>query len=223
MDASSIYVVQQYERESAADLAYASVRKRILDGELAGGSMVSEGTVADALGVSRTPVREAFLRLQAEGWMRLYPKRGALVVEVQPRELEDVVDARVLIETDAVRRLVRDRERASRVAAELTEIVVRQRRAYERGDFAALTEEDAAFHATIVEAGGNTLLTHFFATLRDRQRRMFARSLWRREERVERVLDDHDLLVRLIEAGDVSAFEVALARHIRATHKELLA
>lgn len=74
--------------------------------------MVSEGSIAESLGMSRTPVREAFEPVQAEGWMRLYPKRGALIAEAQPHELEDVVDARVLIETDSVRRVGRDSERA---------------------------------------------------------------------------------------------------------------
>lgn len=210
------------ETTSAAEIAYADVKTRILDGDLVGGEMVSEGAVADALGMSRTPVREAFLRLQAEGWMRLYPKRGALVVEVRPHELEDVVDARVLIETDSVRRLTRDAQRAAQVAAELAQVIERQRAAYVAGDLVGLADADTAFHATIVDAGGNALLSTFFATLRDRQRRMVARSLWRRDDRTEQVLHDHELLARLVAESEPDAFEMALARHIRNTHRELL-
>ncbi|WP_336630810.1 MULTISPECIES: GntR family transcriptional regulator [unclassified Microbacterium] len=215
-------IANAHDTTSAADAAYSDLKERILDGELPGGTMVSEGAIADALGMSRTPVREAFLRLQAEGWMRLYPKRGALVIDVQPRELDDVVEARVLIETDAVRRLVRDAARSDGVAAELGDIVERQRRAHVEGDLSGVADADTAFHATIVEAGGNALLAGFFGSLRDRQRRMVARSLWRRDERTERVLEDHEMLIRLIGDGDVTAFEVALARHIRNTHRELL-
>jgi transcriptional regulator, GntR family len=207
---------------SAADAAYADVKARILDGELAGGAMISEGTIADALGVSRTPVREAFLRLQAEGWMRLYPKRGALVSEVRPGELEDVVSARVLIESDAVRRVTRDAERSAELGVTLAQILESQRAGYVQGDLSAVAEADATFHAAIVDAGGNALLSTFFATLRDRQRRMVARSLWRRDERVEQVLTDHELLCRLIADGEPEAFEVALARHLRNIHRELL-
>lgn len=210
------------ETASAAEIAYESVKSGILDGELPGGSMVSEGSVADALGMSRTPVREAFLSLQAEGWMRLYPKRGALIVEAQPRELQDVVEARVLIETDSVRRVSRDGARAQELAAVLAEIIERQRTAYVDGDLAGLAEADTAFHATIVEAGQNALLAGFFASLRDRQRRMVARSLWRRDDRTVQVLGDHELLARIISDGDPDAFEMALARHIRNTHRDLL-
>lgn len=210
------------ETTSAADVAYARVKEQILDGDLAGGTMVSEGAIADALGVSRTPVREAFLRLQAEGWMRLYPKRGALIREIAPGELDDVVEARILIETDAVRRLGRDAPRASEAVVELREIIEEQRRAYVAGDIARLAEADTAFHAAIVDSGGNAVLRDFFATLRDRQRRMVARSLWRRDDRTEQVLADHELLVRLIADGETTGFEVALGRHVRNTHRELL-
>ncbi|NKS66646.1 GntR family transcriptional regulator, partial [Rhodococcus hoagii] len=54
----------------------------ILSGALPGGELISEGEIASRMGSSRTPVREAFLRLEAEGWMRLYPKRGALIVPI---------------------------------------------------------------------------------------------------------------------------------------------
>ena len=72
---------------NAADTAYSFVKEQIVLGVYAGGEMISEGDVAAQLSISRTPVREAFLRLQAEGWMRLYPKRGALVVAVTPAAL----------------------------------------------------------------------------------------------------------------------------------------
>ncbi len=210
------------EAASAAEIAYEAVKVRILDGDLPGGAMVSEGSVADELGMSRTPVREAFLRLQGEGWMRLYPKRGALVVEVQPRELYDVVEARVLIETDSVRRVSRDDERTQRLANTLKEIIERQRQAYADDDLVGIAEADTAFHAAIVEAGQNALLTTFYASLRDRQRRMLARSLWRRDDRAMQVLVDHELLARLVLDGEPDAFEMALSRHIRNTHHELL-
>lgn len=207
---------------SASDIAYADIKSRILEGDLPGGAMVSEGAIADALGMSRTPVREAFLRLQAEGWMRLYPKRGALVIEARPHELQEVVEARVLIETDAARRITADPERAAAVIEQLRPLIQRQREAYESGDLVALAEADAAFHAAIVDAGGNALLSDFFATLGDRQRRMVARSLWNRNERTQQVLADHEWLLQLIGTGDVEAFHAALAEHLRATHRELL-
>ena len=78
--------------------AYAYTKQRVLDATYAGGDLLTEGEVADALGISRTPVREAFVRLEAEGLLRLYPKRGALVVPVSAGEVEAVMETRLLVE-----------------------------------------------------------------------------------------------------------------------------
>ncbi len=80
-------------RGAAKDRALDHVKTQILTGEFAGGELISEGDVATALGMSRTPVREAFLRLEAEGLLRLYPQRGALVVPVSPEEVRAVMEA----------------------------------------------------------------------------------------------------------------------------------
>src|ERR671915_1022821 len=82
--------------------AYAFTKQRVLDATYAGGDLLTEGEVADALGMSRTPVREAFLRLEGEGLLRLYPKRGALVVPVCAAEVEAVMETRMLVERFAL-------------------------------------------------------------------------------------------------------------------------
>ena len=87
---------------TATDRAYAFTKERVLDSTYAGGDLITEGEVADALGMSRTPVREAFLRLQGEGLLRLYPKRGALVVPVSVAEVDAVMETRMLVERFAL-------------------------------------------------------------------------------------------------------------------------
>src|SRR5215210_9105741 len=88
----------------AKDRAYAWVKEQILEGIYPGGELLSEGEVARRLEMSRTPVREAFLLLEAEGLLRLYPKRGALVVPVSAAEVTDVMETRELVESFAIRR-----------------------------------------------------------------------------------------------------------------------
>ncbi|GEC77107.1 MULTISPECIES: GntR family transcriptional regulator [Microbacterium] len=207
---------------SASEVAYHHLRAQILDGALLGGSMISEGMVANELGMSRTPVREAFLRLQGEGWLRLYPKRGAFVVEVRPHEREEIVRARVLLESDAVSRVSGDARLRSELVERLQTILGGQRDAAAREDLHGFAVLDADFHAAVVDAGGNRLLSDFFASLSDRQRRMTARSLWKRADRLEGVLDDHTELARLIDGAHSDAFRIALESHIRRTHRELL-
>src|SRR5919107_1038207 len=90
---------------SAARRAYEHVKARLLDGTYRDGVLLSEGAIAAELEVSRTPVREAFLQLEGEGLLELYPKRGALVVPVTVAEVADVFDARMALERHCLVRL----------------------------------------------------------------------------------------------------------------------
>src|SRR3954471_6987080 len=94
-------------RVAARDRALDYVKTRVLSGAFPGGELISEGEIADALGMSRTPVREAFLRLEADGLLRLYPQRGALVVQVSPEEVRAVMEARLVLEQFAAGKVVR--------------------------------------------------------------------------------------------------------------------
>src|SRR3954451_2866617 len=89
---------------SAAARVYAHVKQRLLDGSFPGGALLSEDELSQQLGLSRTPVRQAFVQLEAEGLLELYPKRGALVVPVAASEIEDVFEARLLVEEHCARR-----------------------------------------------------------------------------------------------------------------------
>lgn len=201
---------------SAAERAYREVKARILSGSLAGGELVSEGEIAQTLGTSRTPVREAFLRLESEGWMKLYPKRGALIVPVPPDEAEHVIGARFVVETGAVRILAAtDR---SGVVHDLRSGIARHVSHAEAGDVDAFTTEDATFHRIFVEAADNPLLTAFYDTLRDRQLRMTSASVQRDSAQMQRIIKNHAELTDLIEAGDVDGFCGALAAHLTAVH-----
>ena len=91
---------------TATERAYAFTKGRVLDSTFAGGELITEGEVAEALGMSRTPVREAFLRLEGEGLLRLYPNRGARVVPVSVAEVESVMETRMLVERFALDKLL---------------------------------------------------------------------------------------------------------------------
>jgi DNA-binding GntR family transcriptional regulator len=203
------------ERPPAAkDRAYAYVKERILDGGYPGGELLSEGEVAEALEVSRTPVREAFLLLEAEGLMRLYPKRGALVVPVSPGEVRDLMDTRLLVERDAARRVARDANRRDRVATELQHLLDLQQEALDADDAPAFVRTDRDFHHAIVAAGGNGILTRLSDSLRDRQRRMVATTVARDPALMRRFLDEHRAICEAIGAGDPRAAGRLVEAHI---------
>jgi DNA-binding GntR family transcriptional regulator len=207
-------------RSSAADRAYEFVKRQVVSGEYDGGTLISEGEVSAAVGVSRTPVREAFLRLAAEGMLRLFPKRGALVVPVSADEIREVLDARLVLEEHAARSAI-SAGRHHELAAELRAILAKHDNDASPRDAARSTEIDQQFHGTIVGAAGNRLLTGFYAALRDRQLRMGAAALLRDPGRYDAILGEHAAIADLIDRGDADAVASELARHLAATKAAL--
>lgn len=198
---------------SATERAYAYAKERILDGRLRGGELISEGDVAEAVGVSRTPVREAFLRLEAEGLLRLYPKRGALVVPVSPAEVEDVMETRMLVERYAIERIGRaDAE----LAAKLEASIAKQERLAAAGDVRAFVEADREMHRLLVAATGNEILLSLHDSLRDRQSRMGLIALARDTGRSAEILAEHRAIVDAVARGDRTAGDL-LAAHLNRT------
>ena len=207
---------------SAADRAYTFVKRQIVSGGYPGGTLISEGEVSTAVEVSRTPVREAFLRLEVEGLLRLYPKRGALVVPVSAGEIRDVLDARLVIEKHAARAAI-DEGRHHELAAELRDILGKHDDPAVPRDATRFTELDQQFHVTLVHAADNSLLAGFYATLRDRQLRMGTAALLRDPRRYDAILAEHAALADLIDSGDADAVARTLTAHLTATKAALAA
>lgn len=202
---------------TAAQRAYTATKDLILSGSLPAGSLLSEGEIADRLDLSRTPVREAFLRLAAEDLLNLIPKRGAVVVPVPTTEAADVLDVRLALETAAVRRL-RQRADLSDVLARLDDLVGQQAGFAADHRLEEFAEVDERFHRAIVTAAGNAVADKFYATLADRQRRMTIGAVGPRPERLGALVTEHRRLRDLVAARDVAAFAAFLEQHLDATH-----
>jgi DNA-binding GntR family transcriptional regulator len=207
-------------QESAADRAYTYVKRQIVTAGYPGGTLISEGEVAAAVAVSRTPVREAFLRLEAEGLLRLYPKRGALVVPVSASEIRDVLDARLMIERHAARTAIAAGDHHG-LAARLRAVLAEQDDPAAPRDAARFTEIDQRFHVTLVDAAGNQLLSAFYASLRDRQLRMGTAALLHDPHRYDGILAEHTAIADVIDGGDTEAVASTLAAHLAATRATL--
>lgn len=200
---------------SASRRAYDHVRRGLLDGTLADGDLLSEGAIATEVGVSRTPVREAFLQLEAEGLLALYPKRGALVLPVTAREAREMFAARALVEADALRTVLRRPEDPALVA-ELRAIVADQRRLKDAGDLVASAGADRRLHRAWVAAAGNDVLLRFFDGLRDRQERMTVAMMRRGGVRPSVLIDEHEAVVDAVEERDADRAATLIAEHLAA-------
>lgn len=209
---------------SATDRAYHETRGRILDGELAGGDVITEGQVSMSLGISRTPVREAFLRLQAEGLLHLYPKRGAVVVPVSMEEATSVMEAREIIESFAATKLLTENESLPRpLLAALWENLSEQQMHAHSGNSGVFVETDTRFHLLLVESCDNPFLVDLLRNLRDHQRRLGLAA--GKNDIVERMLAahrEHVGLVERLDRGDLDAYLSALRSHLRAGRARLL-
>src|SRR3954453_19667364 len=179
---------------SASERAYRHVKELVLEGALPGGELISENEIATRLGMSRTPVRAAFGQLESEGLLRLYPKRGALVVPVSAQETESVMETRWVIERYAIERVIAE----PRGVPEALREAAQGQQSLEGAEF---VEADRAFHRTLVAGTNNPILLTLYDSLRDRQRRMGATSA-RAPERRARSVAEYHALAEALAAGD---------------------
>jgi DNA-binding GntR family transcriptional regulator len=203
---------------TAKDRALEYVKTQVLTGAFPAGDLISEGEVATALGMSRTPVREAFLRMEAEGLLRLYPQRGALVVPVSPDEVRAVIEARLVFEQYAVKKVVgRGTAASDAVFGRLSAELERQRAAAAAADWPEFLDSDRAFHAITLEESGNAILCGFYSTLRDRQMRMIGESALREPDRVKTILREHLDIAEALRDGDLPRALDAVQTHLAST------
>ncbi|MFB9429991.1 GntR family transcriptional regulator [Streptoalloteichus tenebrarius] len=199
---------------SATERAYAHVKGCLLDGSYADGELLSEGEVAAALAMSRTPVREAFLRLQAEGFLRLYPKRGAWVVPVSAAEAQALLEARLVMESFAIDKLAaRGRDALRAVGADLAaHPAAFHGRPMDEGERHAA---DRDFHARLVAAGDNPLISDQYDALRDRQVRLTAIARRVDPDHAAKVGDEHVAIAAALREGDPERAKRLLRAHLR--------
>ena len=195
----------------AAERVYTHIKQAVLDRRYEGGTLLTEGHLAEAVGVSRTPVREALLRLEVEGLIKLYPKKGALVLAVSAQEIADVVETRLLIEEFAARKAV---PASARLIGRLEQILDEQRQLARDGDLAEVSVKDRCFHAEIVKNAGNEILSRLYDQLRDRQLRMGVAVLEAHPGRIAANIAEHTELFEAIRAGDAEGAAQVVRHHV---------
>lgn len=194
-----------------ADRVYVHIKEAVLHRRYEGGTLLTEGDLAEAVGVSRTPVREALLRLEAEGLIKLYPKKGALVLAVSAQEIADVVETRLLVEKHAAAKAVPAPER---LITRLEELLDDMRRQAAAGDLAAVSVSDRAFHAEIVRNAGNQILSRLYDQLRDRQLRMGVAVMHAHPDRIAKNHAEHSEILEALRAGDARAAVDVVDQHV---------
>ncbi len=206
--------------QAASDRAYDHVKRAIIRGDLPGGTAISENALCHEIGVSRTPVHEAFLRLAAEDLLTLESRKGAVVRPMSPNEAVDVLEMREAIESTAATRVVTD-GRAADVTPSLQAMLAEQEQAVATGDVDRFIEVDAEFHGAVIGASRNAIAVMFARTLRDRQQRLRHHLMRLQPSQLQASLEDHRALAAALEAGDAVRYAEVLSAHV-ASHRGAL-
>jgi DNA-binding GntR family transcriptional regulator len=206
------------EIESLADRVYRRIRALILSGELEPGEPLRQEALADGLGTSRTPLREALNRLATEGLIEFRPHRSAVVATFSQRDIEADYEARALIEPAAARLAAERSPRETRRALEAALAAQREAGA----DLDHQFDANRTFHLALVAGAGNQHLTRFVESLwGGRIAPVFYARQARRPGRVRRDLREHAEIARLVGVGDGDAAAQAVEAHLAGALAEL--
>jgi DNA-binding GntR family transcriptional regulator len=196
-----------------------TLRAAILSGELVAGQLYSVQDLAEVLGVSRTPVREALIRLASKGMVRFERNRGVRILQTTSEDLEEVFELRLLLEVPATRLAVARMQDADLV--ELRTCLEGMKKAAEAGDERALMDHDRRFHAAILEVAGNHRLAVFVDSLRDL---VLTRgvSTAGTSRTLHDIADEHAPILEKFEARDADGAASAMRRHVLHTAQLLI-
>jgi DNA-binding GntR family transcriptional regulator len=194
------------------------IRDLIITDKLSLGEQLSENTLAEQLGVSRTPVREAFLRLESEGLVEVRPQRGTFVFQYDATELREILELREVLEAGALR-IALGRDSAG-LADALTPQLAAGEAVMPRGP-AAYQAADTAFHETLVRASDNRELIDAYLRIASRVRAVRYR-LTRTVEQIASSQATHEKIVAAIRAADVAEAEALLRHHVYSSYRFFL-
>ena len=193
------------------DVVFNTLRQAILRGELKPGERLMEIQLANKLGVSRTPIREAIRKLELEGLVLMIPRRGAEVAEITEKSLRDVLEVRAALEELAVD-LACDRISAEDIQ-NLKEAAKEFEAALQGGDVTEYAEADVKFHDIIYLATDNQRLIQLLYNLREQMYRYRVEYLKRTEVHPV-LLAEHEHIIECFEKHDKAAAKVAISTHI---------
>lgn len=208
---AEINFVDKGEGISLKDMVYTELKEAIMRGEFAAGLRLMEIPIAEKLGVSRTPVREAIKRLEEDGLVTVTPGCGAKVSGIGGKDVTDALDVRIVIESMAVRLAAENIN--SQKAAELRRINNEIRRAVKEKNTAAISLNDSRLHHAICEAADNKVLLKIMQELEAlvlRYRVEYIKSIASYKE----ILDEHDGIIGAVAAGDAEMAVKLVTSHI---------
>lgn len=193
------------------DVVFNTLRQAILRGELKPGTRLMEIQLANKLGVSRTPIREAIRKLELEGLVLMTPRKGAEVAEITEKNMLDVLEVRKALDELATE-LACDRITPAQLDALKTAETVFEA-ALETGDITSIAEADVKFHDVIFEATDNRRLINLLNNLREQMYRYRIEYL-KSPKYYPKLVKEHKQLIEAIEDGKKDIACETIEKHI---------
>jgi DNA-binding GntR family transcriptional regulator len=198
---------------SLREQALSHVRGLIVSGRLSPGSICTSASLAERLGISATPVREAMLELVTTGLLEPMRAKGFRVVSLTERDLEEIIELRKWLEVPALVRISESSSPSKAVLADLADVAAECTRAVKRGDVPEFLALDRAFHLRLLGLADNRRLVDVVARLRD-QTRLYG--IERRAEtgQLDISVNEHAGLIDAIKAKDGKRTRELATAHI---------
>jgi DNA-binding GntR family transcriptional regulator len=201
------------ESASLVDEAYRALKAAIRENVLPPGHQAAEADIAQQLGMSRTPVHEAIIRLQEEGLVQVMPRRGVLVCAISAEDIREIYDVLIALEGMAASLLASLPADAAASACEALEReTASMESALQGGDLLAWAAADDRFHHLLTERCGNRRLARMAATVVDQSHRSRLLTLHLRPQPVASAAE-HRGITEAIRRGDAAAAEAAARAH----------
>lgn len=193
-----------------SDTAYDELLSRIISCQYPPGSLLSEEKLVSELGISRTPIRSALVRLQQEHLVQIISKKGILVSEITPEGIRDMFNLRDLIEPYAIREFGGNFKKS-----QLIYYLNLFSQKYSNSDYQIIYDNDVQFHTDIVQLTGNTFLCAFYDSLQKLLSRITQICGVSVTDRVEKSNQEHVEIVLSLLKDDIEAAVSMLETHLK--------
>ena len=200
------------ERKSIQTLVYEELKRNIMSMKLEPGQTMSTQEIATKLNVSRTPVREAFLRLQSEGLVEMIPQRETMVSKISLKRVEQEKFIRECLEMGVIRKFM-DKS-GCEVEENMAELIQLQKKCGEEKDFVGFLEADDQFHKVLFDVPGQEMAWETIASRNGHYNRL--RILYvQRDTAMQESIEQHHKIATLLESGSREEAARALSSHVR--------
>lgn len=213
------FQLQMNEYLPLRDVVFQTLRQAILRGELKPGERLMEIHLAQKLGVSRTPVREAIRKLELEGLVLMIPRKGAVVAEITISDLDDVLEVRMALEELAVKHA--SRRITQEQLQELENLAENFRKSLAGDDVGACAQADMLFHDAIYEATRNTRLIQILNNLREQMYR-YRMEYLKNQDVHEQLLNEHVEILEALKNHDEKSALLWITRHIERQKEHII-